>query len=254
MRLFWLVALVTGSAAAYADPPGMTNPSQFTTTQIAPAPNELDTVTRGDAASDRGFAFDTGVVLGAGQVELGLRTLLEKGTDLSVAVGVGGGVELSVDGIDALGDRFEALGGGVRVRVARGPRYALSAAAAYHWANANLDDTEPFEGGYLTVGGDLALAVNEQLLMSFGLGVVRYADGGDGSDSSTSFYGHVDLLFGGSWARLLVEVGDIAAPFAIVGGRFATRHVSVDLGVGLTGDNLDDDSSAVVMFGVSVRP
>ncbi len=253
MRLLWLVALVTGSATAYADPPGMTNPSQLTTTQIAP-PNDLDTITRGDAAATRGFAFDTGVVHGTGEVNLGLRTLFEKGTDLSVGVGVGGGVELSVDGIDALGNRFEALGGGVRVRVAHGPRYAISAAAAYHWANTNLDDTEPFEGGYLSVGGDLALAVSDRLLMSFGLGVVRYANGDDGSDATTSFYGHADLLFGGSWVRLLVEVGDIAAPFALVGGRFATRHVSVDLGVGMTGDNLDDDSSAVVMLGVSVRP
>ena len=254
MRLLWLVALVTGSAVAYADPPGMTptNAAPLTTTQIAAPPPDLDTLTRNDAASDRGFAFDTGVVLHAGQVELGVRTLFEKGSDLSLSVGVGGGVELSIDGIDALGNRFEALGGGVRVRVLRGPRYTLSVAGAYHWANTNLDDTEPFEGGYLTVGGDLAIAVNSQLLMSFGLGVVRYADSGD-SDPSTSFYGHVDLLFGASWARLLVEVGDIAAPFAIVGGRFATRHVSFDLGVGLTGDNLDDDSSAVVMFGMSPR-
>jgi hypothetical protein len=255
MRLFWLVALVTGSAVAYADPPGMTTPTSavpLTTTQIAPPPPDLEAVTHDDAASDRGFAFDTGVVLHTGQVELGFRTLFEKGTDLSLGVGVGGGVELSIDGIDGLGGRFEAFGGGVRVRVMRNRRSTLSVAAAYHWANTNLDDTEPFEGGYLTVGGDLAVAVNNQLLISFGLGVVRYADSGD-SDPSTSFYGHVDMLFGGSWMRLLVEVGDIAAPFALVGARFATRHVSVDLGIGLTGDNLDDDSSAFVMLGVSAR-
>ncbi|HEY1549884.1 MAG TPA: hypothetical protein VGG28_18775, partial [Kofleriaceae bacterium] len=163
-----------------------------------------------------------------------------------------GGVELSIDGIDGLGNRFEALGGGARVRLLNRPRYTFSVAAAYHWANTNLDDTEPFEGGYLTVGGDLAVAVNNRLVMSFGLGVVRYADSGD-DDPSTSLYGHVDMLFGSRWARLLVEVGDIAAPFAIIGARFATRHVSADLGVGLTGDNVDDDSSAFAMFAVSAR-
>jgi hypothetical protein len=240
-----LVVICILAAAAHADPPGMTT--------LAPvAPNDLDQLARSDAASDRGFAFDSGLVLGRGDVDVSLRSLLEHGSNLGLGVGLGGGVALSIDGTDGLGGRYESLGGGVRVRIARGPRYEFSLATGYHWASQGADTIDqPFSGGYLTVGGDLAIAVNDRLLMSFGLGAARYT--GDG-DSTTGFYGHADLVVGASWLRMLVEVGDVGSPFAVVGARLATAHVSVDLGVGASSDELVDSASAVVVFAVSVRP
>ncbi len=244
------VLVVTIASSAHADPPGMT-PNLPPPPPIAAAPSDLDQLTHNDAAASHGFAFDSGLVLGTGDVAISLLTLVENASNLNVSVGVGGGVELSVDGSDGLGGRFYGLGGGVRVQLARGPRYAISIAGGYHWASEGVDDESLPYDTYLTFGGDLALAVTDRLLMSFGLGVLH--DDTDG-DSTTSFYGHVDLVYGRSRFRFLAEVGDVGTPIAALGVRYASRYVSVDLGIGATGLGDDVVSTPVVVFGLTGRP
>ncbi|HEY3802645.1 MAG TPA: hypothetical protein VGL61_08545 [Kofleriaceae bacterium] len=276
MRVLLGVSLLTIATAAYADPPGSAMPPQPSIVAApAPAPpppasGDLDRLASNDAASSRGFVFDSGSVLHAGEVETSLRTIIETGSALSLAVGVGGGVQLSVDGLYGQDGRYEALGGQVRMRVLGGPRYAVSIAAGYHWASSSLDEGEPTNGSFLTFGGDLALAVSDRVLLSIGLGVSHFS--GDNNmtevedpvgvaghidlaelpDPSTDVIGHVGLVVGRSWVRLLAEVGDIGDAYGLVGARLATRHVSVDLGVGaVTGEGF---SSPAVVFGLSGRP
>jgi hypothetical protein len=86
--------------------------------------------------------------------------------------------------------------------------------------------------------------------VSFGLGIVH--DDGDGDDSTNDFYGHVDLVYGCSWLRFVAEIGDAGAPVAAVGARFATRHISVDLGLGVIGSDLV--SAPTLVFGLTARP
>jgi hypothetical protein len=257
MKVLLGILVVTMVGVAYADPPGLTTPTATatatstttTTTAVAP-PGELDQLATSDAASTRGAVSDSGIVLGTGKVDVTLLTLATDGSQIGVAVGVGAGVELSVDALDALGGRYDSLGGNVRLQIARGPRHAISVAAGYHWGSNDFGDAAPFLGGYVTLGGDLAYAVNDRLLTSFGLGVV-HADGGDGMSGSTSLYGHADLVFGRSWVRLLTEVGFLGAPDAVVGARFASRRVSADLGLGVTG--LNEVSSPLLLLALSVR-
>jgi hypothetical protein len=277
MRVLLGVSLLTIGTAAYADAPGAPMAPQPAVV-AAPAPppppapaGDLEQLAANDAASSRGFLFDTGSVLHAGEVETSLRTVVETGSAITVAVGVGGGVQLSVDGLYGFDGRYEAVGGDVRMRVLGGPRYAVSISAGYHWASSSLDDGEPTNGSFLTFGGDLALAVSDRMLLSIGLGVAHWSgdndsDGGEPipvgvagrinlaslPDPSTDITGHVGLVFGRSWIRLLAEIGDIGDAYGLVGARLATRHVSVDLGLGaVTGDAF---SSPAVVFGLSARP
>jgi hypothetical protein len=236
--------LLVASASAFADPPGLTQ-------TLPPAPTQLDLIEQHDAGYDRGMVFGSGLVLGRGDVDVSLVSALETGSNLSVGVGIGAGVELSVDGIDALGGRFETLGSNVRVQLAHGPTYTFSAQVGYHWASDDIG------GSYLTVGGDIAVALADTSLLTVGLGFLRETgDDNSVSDSSTNLTAHVDLLMGSRMFRPLLEVGYIGSPFAYGGVRFASRYVSVDGGIGVLSSNgaVDGDSGPFAMIGLSLRP
>jgi len=247
-----LLAILATSGAAYADPPGMT--ATTTTTNIAPAaeaPGELDQLATSDAASSRGGVFDSGIVQQTGKVDVTLITVATQGSQVAASVGVGGGVELSVDGLDAFGGRYESLGGTARLQVAHGRRHAISVAVGYHWASTNqIEPTEPFYGSYVTLGGDMAYAFGNRVLTSFGLGVVRY-DGTDAMSTTTSLYAHADVVYGAGLVRGLAEIGYLADPLAVLGARVAWRHVSADLGLGASGNSTL--STPMAVFALSVR-
>jgi hypothetical protein len=236
--------LVVASRAAFADPPGLTQ-------TVPSAPTPIDLIEQHDAGYDRGMVFGSGLVLGRGDVDVSLVSALETGSNLSVGVGIGAGIELSVDGIDALGGRFETLGTNIRLQLAHGPTYAFSVLVGYHWAS------EEIGGTYLTLGGDLAVALGDTSLLTVGLGFLR-ATGDDDSfgDSSTNLTAHVALLMGSHMFRPLIELGYIGSPFAFAGVRFASRYVSVDGGIGALSSNgaVDDESGPFAMIGLSLRP
>jgi hypothetical protein len=247
MRALLLIAAVGG--VAHADPPGMTASTTIVT--APPAPGELDQLATSDAASARTGVFDSGIVLDTGKVDVTLITAATQGSQLGVAVGVGGGVQLSLDALDAFGGRYESIGGDVRLAVARGARHSIAVGVGYHAASSSLGQAEePFIGSYLTLGGDFAYAFGDRLLASFGTGFVRY-DGTDGMSTTTSLYGHAGLVYGAGLVRGIAELGYLGSPLGVVAARLATRHVSADLGVGATGG--DVISTPMVVFALSVR-
>jgi len=236
-------------------PPGLTPAEEPRLDARAPAPADVDAIgvaTDNDALSDRAYGRSTAIPLRSGAFDLSMRTAVEHGSMLSVAVGLGHGAELSADagyGREVGRD----VGIGLKLMFARHPKWAAAFDLSLH--SVGLDNDEA-----VLVTADLKLTtciVDCGAMLTFGIGVMREADG-NGYDSPTVPFLELSAVFGTGYVRPLLEGLSFAgmANFGFAGFRLGGRHVGVDLGVGLGGALADDgsDGGLAMMVGVGVRP
>lgn len=259
------IAVVLGIAGTASAQPGMMDPDPavsppgLTPAVVPPAPPPppavvapIDEASRRDAASDRAFGLGTAIVLPSGVSDASLR-VGPFGALGSVAVGIGGGLEVSAD-YGSGHDQATMYGGGLKVSLGHGATWALALDGSIHKAGDNYGGS----GATLyTFGGRVTTCIDAgcSALWSGGLGVYTSSDSSDKIPVlSTS------LVLGRGGVKPLLELAYLAAPNAggalgFAGLRLGGSHVAIDVGVGFVAAAGDSGGSAgVPMVGVALRP
>ena len=215
-----------------------------------PATDLLARARDGDASSDRAFGRSTAIALRPGQFDFSLRTAVEQGSMLSIAAGLGHGVELSVDAGYArqLGSDY---GAGIKLVLAEHATWAFAIDAGLHSMHIAGDSGAIFSA-------DLKVthcALDCGMLFTAGVGLAAAAVS-DGEAPPLPFF-ELSMVFGTGPIRPLLEGLTLAgaANFGFAGVRFGGRHVAIDAGLGL-GGSLDSggDAGKAMMVGLAVRP
>lgn len=242
-------------------PPGMTPPEADRDEPPRPAPvdapeaperSALDTAIARDAAADRAYGTSTALALPSGRLDLSGRASAFGGI-ASVAAGIGSGLEISADVAGIGGEQLGFLGGGVKLEIAHGRRWALAATASYHRITEDGGDYMD-QAGLWSAGGVVSAcsARDCPVLVSAGGGIMGVTE----SDSDTVPYLSGSLIAGtGSFrpilegAALLVDNGGLLGFF---GARIGGKRVAVDAGFGVL--VADGDGGALPMLGLSIAP
>jgi len=234
-------------------PPGEEPPRVAAWVPPAPEVDVLGQRQNADAASDRSFGRSTAIALDGGQLDFSLRTAVEDGSMMSVAAGLGHGVEISADA--AYGRQLgSAWGMGAKWSFERHATWALAidTSVTSLGISSNSSDHGTMWSADLKV---TTCAASCGMLVTAAAGAV-YVQQDYNSSTPTPFL-ELAMVFGTGLVRPMIEgislSGDVNLAFA--GFRLGGRHVAVDLGVGLgasLGDN--SDSFTEMMVGLGVRP
>jgi hypothetical protein len=249
------------AAAAHADgrvavldgPPGTTpviGEQAHVDPQPVTDPAPLATIAAGDAMSDRAFGRSTAINLRPGQFDFSMRTAVEHGSMLSVAVGLTTGVELSADAGYArhVADDY---GVGVKFSVLRRASFGLAIDVSVHSTSEESVRSSLASADFKVT----TCALDCNMLFTAGVGFTTTTSDNGGQTMPTL---ELSMLFGRGVVRPLLEAlaidGDSGASLAFAGLRIGGKHLGVDLGVGLLGADITQQSAFGMLVGVGVRP
>jgi hypothetical protein len=231
-------------------PPGEEPPHVAAWVAPAPVTDVLQQRRDDDAASDRSFGRSTAIALAPGQFDFALRTAVEDGSMMSVAAGLGHGVEVSADAAYArqLGSEY---GVGLKLAFDRHATWGLALDTSVHSVSVDRGD----ERGTM-LSAELKVttcAASCGMLLTVGAGILDVQD----AVSPPVPFLELAMVFGTGLVRPMIESISFSGSldFAYAGFRIGGKHVAVDLGVGL-GAALDDSSDTFtgMMVGLGVRP
>jgi len=248
MRLVVLALLALPALAAAQPgpddptPPGMT-PPVVPARAVPPPPSGLELADQRDAAADRAFGSSTALVVPRGTADVSIRA--GSGVlDTSVALGLGGGLELSAD--YGRGGNQSMAGAALKVGLVREGMFGLAIEGGFHSTN-NQDSSTP-SGTAWSTGAAASLCSDSScaVLLSGTAGIV-----GDGNHSGT--YATGSVLFGTGGFRPMLEVAVISGEsLEFLGVRMGGRNASVDVGIAAASD--EDGGAVIPLFGLTVRP
>lgn len=242
---------------AVLDSPPPSGPPGLTPTVSARAvdpqvvdPSPLATIAAGDAMSDRGFGISSAVGLLPAQFDLSMRTVVEHGSMVSVAVGLTHSVEISADAGYArrLADDY---GLGVKFTLLRRASYALAIDISLHSTSVESQRNTLAVGDFKIT----TCALDCNMLLTAGIGLTSAISD---YDNQTSPMLELSTIFGRGVVRPLLEAlaitGDAGPSLAYGGVRIGGKHVGVDVGVGFLSLGNGQDGSFGMLVGVGVRP
>lgn len=236
--------------AALGGPPGEEPPRVDAWVPPPPVVDLIQQRLDDDAAADRSFGRSTAITLDPGQFDFTMRTAVEDGSMMSMAAGVGHGVELSVDAAYArqLGSEY---GLGLKFGFDRHATWALAIDTSVHTVSVDRSNDR---GTMWSAGLEVTTcAASCEMLFTGGAGIVYVQD----NQTPPVPFLELAMVFGTGLVRPMLEGMSLsgALDFGYAGFRIGGRHVGVDLGVGL-GAAMDNssDSFAAMMVGLGVRP
>lgn len=223
-------------------PPGMT-PQAVPPPPASPPLTGLELADQRDAAADRAFASSTALVVPRGTADVSIRA--GSGVlDTSAAIGLGAGLELSVD--YGHGGNQSMAGGALKLALVREGLFGLAIEGGYHSTN-NQDSSTP-DGSQWSGGAAASLCSDDScaVLLSVTAGEV-----GDGNH--TSSYVTASALFATGGFRPIAEIAEISGQsIEFLGVRMGGRNAAVEVGMAAVSD--DDGGAVIPLFGLTVRP
>jgi hypothetical protein len=236
--------------AADTDEPPLSAPSL---TSVAPPPapelSPIERAARRDAADDRAYGTSTALVVPQGQVDASLRVAPFGGV-LSVAAGLGGGLELSADVGGIVADAgMGTYGVSAKLALVRRYGWTFAVLGGYHKAG----DGENGDAGLYNVGAVVSGCTDRDCsgLISIGAGVM-----GSTQDSSSDSipYAWGSLLLGTGGFRPIIEGAVLqGGVLGFVGARMGGRRAALDLGLGFLGAD-GGEGGGLPIAALSVRP
>jgi hypothetical protein len=206
---------------------------------------ELAAANRSDAAHDRGLLVSTARALDAGEVDLTVRgayTFWGRYTGESLTAGIGHGIELAVGTMSAM----HATSAGIKLELVERPTWAIAATASI------TSGTGTTEGGYNNPVDETLVVASIRLTTCYGDTCSVQLTGGIGGGVDwvrTPQYRDVivgpvrgppvqldgNVTIGTGRLRPMVELEILEGIVAIAGVRLASKHVSIDVGLGRAG-------------------
>ena len=222
------------------------------TAALPPAAPELTAIERAarrDSANDRAFGTSTALTVPDGQVDASLR-IAPVGGILSLAAGLGNGIEISVDAGGVVGeDGVGSYGIGAKLALAHKGGWGLAVQAGIH----SMGDGESDSISLWNVGAVVSGCSDADCsgLISLGGGVLGSSDSYDDKIP----YAWASMLLGTGGFRPIIEGSVLQGGIlGFLGARMGGRHAALDLGIGFLGSSEGGDGGALPVAALSVRP